>query len=96
MTKRIGYVAAVTEYESGWGQRPDGYILCLDKQKGLEFATRENGKVWSMEDGSEFSIAGDFKLCILTEIGYDELIEREDHQRLWIQNSEYNKFVKEV
>lgn len=49
-----------------------------------------------MGDGSEFSIAGYFKLCILTEIGYDKLIEREDHQRLWIQNSEYNKFVKEV
>ena len=92
----MGYIASVTEYESGWGQRPDGYILCLDKQKGLEFATRENGKVWSMDDGSEFSIAGNFKLCILTEIGYDELVEREDHQRLWIQNSEYNKFVKEV
>ena len=96
MTKRIGYVAAVTEYESGWGQRPDGHIVCLDKNKGIEFATRENGKVWSMDDGPEFSIAGDFKLCVLTETGYDELIEREDHQRLWIQNSEYNKFVKEV
>ena len=80
----------------GGGQRPDGYILCLDKQKGLEFATRENGKVWSMDDGSEFSIAGDFKLCVLTETGYDELIEREDHQRLWIQNSEFNKFIKEI
>lgn len=96
MTKYVGYVASVTEYESGWGQRPDGYIVCLDKNNGIEFATKENGKVWSMDDGSEFSIAGDFKLCILTEIGYDKLIEREDHQRLWIQNSEYNKFVKEV
>ena len=95
MTKCVGYVASVTEYESGWGQSPDGYIVCLDKNKGVEFATRENGKVWSMDDGSEFSIAGDFKLCVLTETGYDELIEREDHQRLWIQNSEYNKFIKE-
>ena len=96
MAKYVGYVAEVTEYESGWGQRPDGYIVCLDKNKGIEFATRENGKVWSMEDGSEFSVAGDFKLCILTGTGYEELIEREEHQRLWIQNSEYNKFVKEV
>ena len=96
MTKYVGYVASVTEYESGWGQRPDGYIICLDKNKGIEFATRENGKVWSMDDGSEFSVANDFKLCVLTETGYDELIEREDHQRLWIQNSEFNKFIKEI
>lgn len=87
MTKRIGYVAAVTEYESGWGQRPAGYILCLDKQKGLEFATRENGKVWSMEDGSEFSIAGDFKLCVLTERGF-EYLEQYDNQLAWIEESE--------
>lgn len=94
MSKYIGYIASVTEYESGWGQRPDGYIVCLDKQSGINFATRENGKVWCSGDGSEFSIANDFKICILTEMGYDRLVELE-HQRLWIQNSEYNKFVKE-
>ena len=27
------YYCDITEYESGWGQKPDGYYLCLDKDK---------------------------------------------------------------
>lgn len=95
MNKYIGYVAEVTEYEAGWGLRPDGYIVCLEKQAGLDFATRENGKVWCSDDGSEFSIASDFNLCVLTEQGYDNLIASE-FKRQWIGRSEFNKYIKEV
>lgn len=91
----IGYIAEVTEFESGWGCRPDGFIICLDKEKGKEFATRENGHVWCMDDGSEFSSAGEFKMVALTDDGYDDLISRSSGLA-WQPNSDFKKYVKEM
>ncbi|QAY01381.1 hypothetical protein ZPAH1_orf00367 [Aeromonas phage ZPAH1] len=91
----IGYVADVTEYERGWGCRPDGFIVCLEKQKGIEMATRDQGHVWSTENGSEFSSAGDFKMVALTEEGYMDLKDRE-HGRAWQPNNMLKKYVKDM
>lgn len=80
-----GYIAEVTESEAGWGSRPDGHLICLDKEKGEAYATKDRGKVWSTEDGSEFSFASEFKLCILTEKG-KELVECTTSGCLWTNN----------
>lgn len=94
MTNLVGYIAEVTEFESGWGTRPDGYILCLDKQKGIEFSEKDKGCVWCTDNSSDFGIASDFKLTLLTEFGYNKMLEKENNV-IWICNGDLLDFIKD-
>lgn len=67
----VGYVAHVIEFERGWGTRPDGYIVCLNKELGKRHATKSNGHVCG--DAECFSTAGEFKLCVINESVVSEL-----------------------
>jgi len=80
----IGYIATVTEFEQGWGQRPDGYIVCIDKADGLRFASKANGHVHG--DYSCFSHAGDFYPVQLRPEMIEEL--RHNDGVLWLDRAE--------
>ena len=99
MKEFVGYLAEVTEFERGWGCRPDGYVVCLDKAVGIAYSKKSNGHIWSMDDGSEFSDAGDFKLVILTESGHDKLAafnKSEQYPNLaWIGRNDLKEYIKE-
>lgn len=79
------YYAKVTEFESGWGCRPDGYLVTLDKDSGDKFSKKDNGHIWCMADCSEFSTkTGDWLLGLAT---YDQFIKdlnESEFKTLWI------------
>lgn len=71
----VGYVARVTEYESGWGSRHDGYLVCEDKNAGIRKATAVNGNL-VCGDYSCFSKADEFSMCKLNPTGIQEIRSR--------------------
>lgn len=85
------YVAEITEYE--WGCRPDGYAVCLDKEIGKVWATKDKGHVCRFEGG--YCSAGDFKLCIINENGL-EAIQRSSKGVFWIDRSDFSTYILEV
>lgn len=90
----IGYMAEVTEYEAGGWVRPDGFILCLDKNDGIEFSIAEDGFVSQYKDSAGFSYsrASEFRLIEIT----DEALEiLKDKKILWISNEKilFEKYV---
>lgn len=89
MIQTTGYYAEVTEHE--WGQRHDGYILCIDKEKGKARATACNGRVAQWDDGC--STAGDFKFCLLTEEAVYDI--KKAGGSVWIGESTFNKYVEQ-
>lgn len=89
MTQTTGYYAEVTEHE--WGQRPDGYILCIDKEKGKARATACNGRVAQWDDGC--STAGDFKFCLLSKEAVYDI--KKAGGSVWIGESTFNKYVEQ-
>lgn len=38
---RVSYVVEMTEYERGWGQRPDGYMAFLTEDAANEYITEQ-------------------------------------------------------
>lgn len=71
------YYTECTEYESGWGCRPDGYMITLDRdvlkaQCAITNATR----------GHEVTRTGDIHLCMITDEGKAE-IEASKGQLIW-------------
>lgn len=86
-----GYIVSVTEYESGWGCRPDGYLICMNKDKGLAFSKKSNGHICG--DYTEFStVDGSFELCIINEKA-KQMIEESKHGVIWV--NKYTDFVIE-
>lgn len=72
MNKNIAYYSSVTEYESGWGNRPDGYLVAIDKESFLSRAKL----IESQGDSQEFSrIDHEPKLCLVTDEMYAQLKE---------------------
>lgn len=79
----VAYYVDVTEYEFGWGCRPDGYIVCLNREHLQKKCQDVNS-----HKGEEFSRTGDIKLCIVTEQMYDKLVKNENgYGWIWTNNS---------
>lgn len=38
---RVSYVVEMTEYERGWGQRPDGYVAFLTEDAANEYIAEQ-------------------------------------------------------
>lgn len=93
--EKLGYVAKVTEYERNWGSRPDGFIICQDLEVGKAFATKDNGHVYDYNSGEEFSTAGDFHKCNLTDACISALQEKEEAV-MWVGDSSFKRFIEEV
>ncbi len=79
----VAYYVTVTEYESGWGCRPDGYIVCLNKKFLMAVCDKVNA-----QKGEEFSRTDNPKLCLVTEEMYSKLIKNENESGyVWTNNS---------
>ena len=87
----FGIMCSVTEYESGWGQRPDGYAIALTKEALLAFGSRTNGNVWG--DYNCFGKLDDnFRTVVITDEA-KILIEKSEHKVLWVNNP-YKYIIK--
>jgi hypothetical protein len=81
----IGYYSVATEYESGWGSRPDGVIIALDKEVLLAKIAEVN-----KQQGHEFSRCEQPKLCIITEEMANKIKNNKDYGFLWTnENSKH-------
>ncbi|WOZ57561.1 hypothetical protein [Pseudomonas phage vB_PseuGesM_254] len=79
--KNVGYVIHVTEFESGWGSRPDGYFISLDLV-ALENKCRQVND----SKGSEFSRA-DFKDKKMVQLNQETVDKLTDGVVLWTGNN---------
>lgn len=59
------YFCAVTEYESGWGNRPDGYLIAVDRPSIEKKAEKINAHT-----GAEFSRTEEIRIGIVTDECY--------------------------
>lgn len=51
--QRFGFFVSITEYERGWGSRPDGYFIFEDKEAAQKFVSgvaKERAKHTSVPD----------------------------------------------
>lgn len=85
----VVYAASVTEYESGWGQRSDGYLLAMNKPSFDEFAKYINS------GGSHgcFSKVGEPRLIAVTSDMYEK-IKISDDKAVWTSEKEKNWYVE--
>ena len=58
------YYTECTEIESGWGCRPDGYIIALDRD-----VLKAQCDVTNATRGHEVTRTGDIHLCMITDEG---------------------------
>lgn len=87
--RTVGWAAQVTEFERGWGSRPDGIVLARTPEdvKTLE---RPDGHLCG--DIEEYStVTGQFRRFDLTEAG-KEVLEKVPAR--WISNSVWDYIVK--
>lgn len=79
----VAYYVTVTEYESGWGCRPDGYIVCLNKEFLIKVCEKVNS-----QQGQEYSRTDKPKLCLIDEDMYQQLIKNKHGSGyVWTGNS---------
>lgn len=79
--QNVGYIIHVTEYESGWGCRPDGYLISLDLV-ALENKCRQVND----SKGHEFSRA-DFKDKKMVQLKPEVVAKLADGVVLWTGNN---------
>lgn len=79
--KIIGYCSSVTEYEAGWGSRPDGYVIAFDKEK-LQIRINEINS----QRGSEYCRCDKITLCILSPLAADQILAA-DSGTVWTSRS---------
>lgn len=85
---QIGYYASVTEYETGCGQRPDGYLIATSR-KSFEAKKTE---IENLIGHSAFSRVSELKICELHNTGYLALIKSEASS-IW--TDEPDVYIKE-
>lgn len=94
MSGHFGYVAIVREIELGWGDRPDGAVVVLDKEIGENFVKTcdsFNRAVYP----KEWSEAGDFKLCRISDKAKED-IEASEKGVMWVRPREIDDYVLEI
>lgn len=64
MSQNVAYYSGVTEYESGWGNRPDGYVVAKTK----ELFNAKAAEIKASGSYAEFSsVNGPATLCLVTD-----------------------------
>ena len=81
----VAYYSACTEYEPGWGVRPDGYIVCLNKEFLQNKVEELNNRPPRSIHG--YDIYDKPKLCIVTEEMYKKLLDNPDAGYVWAPNN---------
>lgn len=87
--ENVVYGADVTEYESGWGQRHDGYVLALDKES-FEKTAKDINNYGNYEC---FSRVGSPRLLKVTPKMYEEIKARED-KSIWTGENSKNWYIE--
>jgi hypothetical protein len=86
-----GYYSEVTEYEAGWGNKPDGFVVGTTKEQIIaEKARIEKDPSYDLY----WIVDTEINLCILTEEGYKNLKNEEKGQ--WVSRFTFNDYVEEV
>lgn len=80
--KNVVYCAAVTEYENGWGNRPDGVLIGISKE-----AFEAKAKEINEYQGEEFSRTEKVHLTIVTDECYKSL-QASEGGTLWLSQSQ--------
>lgn len=90
----VGYISFITEVELGWGDRPDGFVISLNKIAGESFV-RKSDAFNRVKYPKEFSVAGDFKVCAITDKAKEE-IENSKSESIWIRPKDFKEYVIDV
>lgn len=87
----VAYVVPVREIELGWGDRPDGYLLGIEKDNIQDFVNKSEA---FKKDSKEYSeVVGSPRLCQITEETSKRLSESETGA-IWLMNNKaYNESV---
>ncbi|MNK09985.1 hypothetical protein D3C87_279950 [compost metagenome] len=74
------FCASVTEYESGWGTRPDGYVFALDKTMLLAKASEIHSRNSSL--GGERVAIDNISVVVITPEFADQIFKAKG-QAVW-------------
>ncbi len=92
--KRVAYVVEVREIELGWGDRPDGFILGVEKKDIDDFVA--SSRAFKKENSEYSELIGPIRMCEITEETEKDLINSEDNV-LWLRNkTEFNKSILNI
>lgn len=79
------WVADVTEYESGWGSRPDGHIICLEESDHRKLLKSDNGQHLCGDYHTYSTITSSFvKLPLKTDISKDFMEKLLTERAIWV------------
>jgi len=91
------YYSSVTEYELGWGQRSDGYLICFDKK------TLENHiKIVDVDRDYElYNTYSEIEEIFCSKEEFERFQKetnprKEDRAVMWIKSLKEYKFFKEA
>jgi len=88
------YYSSVTEFEQGWGQRDDGYVVCLDEEK-LKSHIKLAGENRNYE---LFDLYTEIEEIYCSEEDYEKIRKDNNHRDgvMWIKSLKEYKFFKEA
>jgi hypothetical protein len=73
------YRVDYTEYERGWGQRPDGFTLHISKDDAIKFSNHYE----NFGDSELFSRASTPQLVEVSDAVYNYFISHKEKNYLW-------------
>lgn len=78
------YICSVTEYEAGWGQRPDGVVAAITKE-ALEAKQQQ---ITAGDDYEQFWRCGAYRIAFVTEEFYDK-VNASDAKAIWTNETSW-------
>lgn len=90
----LGYVSFIKEIELGWGDRPDGFVISLNRETGEEFVNKAEA-FDRVKYPHEFSVASDFKICSISDKAKEE-IEESEKKAIWIRPKDFNDYILDL
>ena len=79
--KNVVYAVEYTEYERGWGQRPDGVCIYISKEKAFE-----HKKTQQSYGSSECFVIGSEPYLLEVDVAQYEKLQNEVSGLLWIKH----------
>lgn len=91
MSRTFAYISVIREIELGWGDRPDGCIIGLEKED-VESFIRSSISFDREKFPREFSVAGDIRIVRITEKALNE-IEKSNEVAIWIRPRDFDDYI---
>lgn len=88
----VGYFAEVTEYEFQWGNRPDGFIIAIEKDDISRFVNTE--ECFKHNPRGDYCAVDTPKFCRLSEKA-KEMIEKSNKNVVWVDRPQLKELVLE-